>query len=407
MSRYPLRALCVLGVFCMMLMSSTATAQNKVVLVLSFEQHGVTASIEEVFGAPADIGDKLADLVRERLRERGIEVSTTDAGIHGTVAGTVVLFGKAEGGGEVAGVSVGGLRVGLGRRKEKAFVVIEARLLDEASGQIVTMVTGRGESDRSGTNLFARTREIDIATLDLNSEEFIETSIGEATHQAVDQLADGIADATDELGTFAPPPPAAAPEPAMSPAAAPMPVSGGPVGPFAWAPYQFNGTEHFRYDVSQTEDGTTETGFYQMDLQPAGAGQVRMQVSGQLGDDSYSSTVTTGTGTQGMMMGYPQFMTMGPVGIMLFNPMSWMMIQGRELTLGDGWSSSSGGETMEVRVESECHHAGQSGMMVVFRENGDPRMQSCLAPGVALPIRVVMNDDDGLQIDLTLVEYRP
>ena len=404
MSRYSLRALCAFGVFCMMQMSSSAEAQNKRVLVLSFEQHSVTASIEEVFGAPADIGDKLADLVRDRLRERGIEVAENESGVHGTVAGTVVLFGKAEGGGEVAGVSVGGLRVGLGRRREKAFVVIEARLLDDASGQIVTMVTGRGESDRSGTNLFARTREIDIATLDLNSEEFMETSIGEATHQAVDELAEGIADAADELGTFAPPP--ADPEPAMAPTAPPMAVSGGPVSPFAWAPYQFNGTEHFRYDVSQTEDGSTKTGFYQMDLQPAGAGQVRMQVSGQLGDDSYSSTVTTGTGTQGMMMGYPQFMTMGPVGIMLFNPMSWMMIQGRELTLGDGWSSSSGGESAEVRVESECHHAGQSGMLVVFRENGNPRLQSCLAPGVALPIRVLMTDDD-TQIELTLVEYRP
>jgi hypothetical protein len=178
------------------------------------------------------------------------------------------------------------------------------------------------------------------------------------------------------------------------------------VAPFAWAPYQFNGTEHFRYDVRQTEDGITESGFYQLDLEPAGPGQVRMQVSGQLGDDSYSSTVTTGTGTQGMMMGYPQFMTMGPVGLMLFNPMSWMAIQGRQLTLGDGWSSSQDGETMEARVESQCQAAGQSGMLLVFRENGAVRTQSCLAPDVALPIQTSMHDDD-MVIELTLVEYRP
>ena len=395
----------VLGLsFFLAIVTGQLVAQGKRVVVISFEQRNVLSSIEEVFGGEADIGDKIADLVRARLREHGVEVVESDTDVHGRVNGSIMVFGKAEGGGEVAGVSVRGLRVGLGRRKEKAFVVLEARLLNAFNGQVVTVVTGRGESDRSGTDLFARTREVDLASIDLTSEEFTETSIGEATHQAVDQLAEEIADATDDLDT-APPP---APEPAAAPMAAPTApaVSGGPVGPFAWAPYQFRGTEHFRYDVILTEDGDTETGFYQLDLEPAGAGQVRMQVSGQLGDDSYSSTVTTGTGTQGMMMGYPQFMTMGPIGIMLFNPMSWMMLQGRQLTLGDGWSSSQGGDSMEIRVESQCSHAGQSGMDVVFRENGTVRTQSCLAPDVALPIRVSMHDDD-MVLQLTLVEYRP
>jgi len=381
-------------------------AQNKRVVVSPFEQRNVLSSIEEVFGGEADIGDKIADLVRARLREHGVDVVEDNADVNGQVNGAIMVFGRAEGSGEVAGVSVGGVRVGLGRRKEKAFVVLEARLLNAYNGHVVTVVTGRGESDRSGTDLFARTRDIDIANIDLNSEEFTETSIGEATHQAVDQLAEELADAADDLDTAPPPEPTPAVAAAPVAAAAQPTVSGGPVAPFAWAPYQFNGTEHFRYDVVQTEDGGTETGFYQLDLEPAGASQVRMQVSGQLGDDSYSSTVTTGTGTQGMMMGYPQFMTMGPVGIMLFNPMSWMAIQGRQLTIGDGWSASQDGETMEARVESQCQAAGQSGMLLVFRENGQVRTQSCLAPDIALPIMTSMHDDD-MSIELTLVEYRP
>jgi hypothetical protein len=107
-----------------------------------------------------------------------------------------------------------------------------------------------------------------------------------------------------------------------------------------------------------------------------------------------------------MMMGYPQFMTMGPVGLMLFNPMAWMTIQGRQLTLGDGWSTSQDGETMEIRVESQCEAAGHSGMLIVFRENGVVRTQSCLAPDVALPLTTMFNDDDTV-MELTLVEYRP
>jgi hypothetical protein len=397
--------ICVL--FFLTMTSGAVAAQGKRVVVLSFEQNGVVSSIEEVFGGEADIGEKIADLVRARLRERSIEVAESNDGVQGTVSGQILVFGRQEGGGEVAGVSVRGLRVGLGRRQEKAFVVLEARLLDAGSGRIVSVLTGRGESDRSGTDLFARTRNIDLASIDLTSDEFTETSIGEATHQAVDELAEEIANATDGLGDAPPPAAAAAPAPAAPlAAAAPVSAPAGPIGPFAWAPYQFNGTEHFRYDVRQTEDGSTATGFYQLDLQPAGPGQVRMQVSGQLGDDSYSSTVTTGTGTQGMMMGYPQFMTMGPVGILLFNPMAWMTIQGRQLTLGDGWSSSQDGETMEARVESQCQAAGQAGMLLVFRENGVVRTQSCLAPDIALPITTAMHDDD-VSIEMTLVEYRP
>jgi hypothetical protein len=408
MKRYARESGILIAVFFLLAtFGGLAVAQGKRIVVLSFEQNNVNSSIEEVFGGEADIGEKLADLVRAKLRERSVEVAESNDGVQGTVSGSILVFGRQEGGGEVAGVSVGGLRVGLGRRREKAYVVLEARLVDAGSGRTVSVLSGRGESDRSGTDLFARTRNIDLASIDLTSEEFTETSIGEATHQAVDELAEEIADATDELGDAPAPaaptdPPAATPAP-VAPAAA---VSGGPVAPFIWAPYQFNGTEHFKYDVNQTEDGSTETGFYQLDLEPAGPGQVRMQVSGQLGDDSYSSTVTTGTGTQGMMMGYPQFMTMGPVGLMLFNPMSWMAIQGRQLTLGDGWSATQDGETMEARVESQCQAAGQSGMLLVFRENGVVRTQSCLAPNIALPITTSMHNDD-MTIELTLVEYRP
>jgi len=76
------------------------------------------------------------------------------------------------------------------------------------------------------------------------------------------------------------------------------------------------------------------------------------------------------------------------------------------VSVGDGWSSSQGGETMEVRVESECQAAGQGGMLLVFRENGVVRTQSCLAPDIALPITTSMSDDD-MVLELTLVEYRP
>ena len=115
----------------------------------------------------------------------------------------------------------------------------------------------------------------------------------------MNQLCDEIKSAVGRLGTFASEEraPAALPTPEEPSAVAAMPVvPSGPVGTFAWAPYQFRGSEHFRYDVRQQNGGDTETGFYQLDFQPAGTNRVRMQVNWQLGDQSQSSTVTTRTG---------------------------------------------------------------------------------------------------------------
>lgn len=385
--------------------ASAQEPQEKAVVVLTFDQLAVMDGINEVFGGEYDLGRGIANLVGLRLEEKHhITVVESEPDAQGSVAGTIVLFGKAEGEGEVSGVSVGRLRVGLGRKKEKAAVMLEARLIDLASGMTVTSVTGSGESDRGGWNLSARVRGgAELADLDLSSDEFKDTAIGEATHEAVNELCKEIASEVERLGTFAVAEEAPPAEP-MAPAGGV--IAGGPVGTFAWMPYQFRGTEHFRYDVRQGGGADMETGYYQLDLEPAGTGRVRMKVDGRIGDEAYSSTVTTGVGGEGMQMGYMQFMTLGPIGLTLFNPMSWMMLQGHELTVGDGWTYSSGGESIAVQVESECSHAGHGGLLVVVRENGAPRQQSCVAPDVALPLRVQLNDEDEV-IDMTLVEYRP
>ncbi len=387
---------------CLILVSTQARAQvaeKKTVVVLSFDQLAVMDGVREVFGGEYDLGRGIAKLVRERLQQRKDITIVEDAtGAQGSVEGTIILFGKAEGEGEVGGVSVGGVRVGLGRKREKAAVVLEARLIDHASGSMVTSVTGMGESDRGEWRVSARARNVDLANFDLSGDEFKKTSIGEATHKAVDELAKGITNAVPELGTIAVRAPVV-PAPAG-------PVTTGTVGTFAWMPYQFKGTEHFRYDVRQTDDGETEVGFYQLDLQPAGQNRVRMAVQGKLGDEQYSSTVTTGTGTDGMQMGFGQFMTLGPIGLTLFNPLSWMMLSGHELNVGDGWSYASGGESWSVKVDRNCSQAGQDGVLIVVSENNRVLQESCVARDVALPLRVKLMDD-GSVTEMTLVSYRP
>jgi hypothetical protein len=220
------------------------------------------------------------------------------------------------------------------------------------------------------------------------------------------------------IGAVAAPPapvaaaPAAAAQ-AIPPAAA---VPSGPVvypsGPFAYAPYRFRGTEHFRYDVTQTENNRPSTGYYILDLQPAGPGQARMTVQGQLGEDQFSSSTTLplsegGLSMPQMMMSFGPLNGAGPLFPALFNPAAWMMFGGRQLTVGDGWQNSHGGETVSVRVEAQCSAGGQGGVLVRIRQNDQVRQESCLSPTVALPLRTLMVSNDGDRIELTLTEYRP
>ncbi|HEX9691983.1 MAG TPA: CsgG/HfaB family protein [Gemmatimonadales bacterium] len=412
-SEYGVVTIGVLGM-CVVL-SGVARAQDRAgakrVEVQAFDQFAVMASVEEVFGGKYDLGGGIAELVRKRLVEMGVLSSAEDS-TEGRVEGAIVYFGKESGRGEAAGVSVGGVRLGLGRRREVALVTLEARLLDVASGQMVTVATGNGTSDRGGWDLAARARGgADLGRIDLSGDQFKKSALGEATYKAVEELAGAIAGGLPRLGTFVVSAPAPVePAPAVvAPSAPTMAVSGGAVGvggAFMWAPYQFRGTEHFRYAAEQIEDGQKQSGFYQLDLQPAGQGRVRMAVSGQLGDESYSSTVTTGIGAEGMQMGMGQFMALGPLGMTLLNPTAWIMLSGHELAVGDGWSYSSGGESSSIRVESQCAEAGQSGVLIVFRENDAVRLESCVARDVALPLRMVLNDD-ATRMELRLTEYRP
>ncbi len=236
---------------------------------------------------------------------------------------------------------------------------------------------------------------------------------------AVGQVSGGPAKAGDCVGTCpsAPATPTAAPEQAAAPAPAAAPVVAAvgaiaalPSGSWAWSPYQFKGTEHFRYDVRKVDGKDVETGFYTLDIQPASGGSYKMRVDGKLGDDAYSSTVTAPSangGGMGGMMGMGQLMALGPIGLTLFNPMWGMMFMGHELTLGDGWAQSSGGHSTSVKVESKCQYAGVNGLLTVMRENQEVKSESCLSPNVPLPLGVTLHDGKSDVTEMKLVEFRP
>lgn len=417
--------------------SLAAQGAPKKILVLDFDQTQVQSGLREIFGRDnVNVGRSIARFLAARLAEApGVEVVRTSGslpftmdpsaaaaagrsnGADAVVAGSLVVYGSASGTAGVGGPRIGGVRLNVGRRTTVVAVSLETRVIDVASGQMLGVVPGNAQGSRSGLAIGVEVPNLIDASgfIDMTRDDFRRTAIGQFTDSAIAQLVIGIGEMRSRIGSIAAAPPAA---PATAAPAAPMAAApAGPVGPvvypsgpFMYAPFQFRGTEHFRYTVTQTENGRTNSGFYQFDLTPAGPGQVRMSVQGQLGTDQWSSSVTLqvgqAMGPQSMMMFAP-LMSMGPLAMTLFNPTSWMLFQGHQLSVGDGWSSSSGGESMSIRVEQQCAYGGQGGLLVVMRENNRVASESCVSPTVALPLRSFYSSDDGDRVELVLTEFRP
>jgi len=202
-------------------------------------------------------------------------------------------------------------------------------------------------------------------------------------------------------------------EPLNQPNAAAPPTSGGALpalysqpitGPFTWGMYSFKGTEHFRYNVQQRDGNENKNGSYTFDAKPAGNGNTRLSVAGNMGSDSYSSTVTVGPNEGIPMM---SLIGLGPVGLALFNPVWMLLLGGHQWELGSGWQSTQNGETSSFKVEEKCQQAGVNGLKGVWRQNQKVAMNMCVSPNVGLPLALTFNNDDGSMTAMQLVEFRP
>ncbi len=171
-----------------------------------------------------------------------------------------------------------------------------------------------------------------------------------------------------------------------------------------WRPYEFEGTEAFRYEVTHTEDDEVTTGFYALKLTPAAQGRVTFDVEAQLGEIDCTASVTAERRQLGPQYMWTGCMMMAPVLMAVHTPMA-MWFMGRSFERGDHWEMRHGDESLSFRVESECSHAGQDGMLAVVKENDELRLRACVATDVVLPLAVTWRDN-GDTVDMTLVEYR-
>jgi len=202
-----------------------AWAQKKRVAIMDFEYGTVQAGVSAVFGMNIDIGKGIADLLVDRLVRDGTysvierkalqkllaeqnfsnsdRADSTSAakigkmlGVDAIIIGSITQFGRDDknvgvGGGVMKNI---GSKYGLGNvgvKNAKAVVGISARTVLVETGEILSVASGKGESQRSGTTLFGAgsgTKTAAGGGVDMSSSNFANSIIGEATSAAVAAL---------------------------------------------------------------------------------------------------------------------------------------------------------------------------------------------------------------------------
>jgi curli biogenesis system outer membrane secretion channel CsgG len=209
---------------CILIPASLAQ-QKKRVAVLNFDYGTVQSSVSAIFGTNVDVGKGISDLLVQKLVQDGkysvIERNAIDKilneqnfansdrvdsstaakigrvlGVDAVIMGTITQFGRDDKSTGIGGSVIGGLgsKFGVGgvqKNKAKAVVGVTARLVDTSTAEILAAVTGEGESTRSGTSLLGAGGSSDTSAggnYDMSSQNFSQTILGEAVHQAVNSV---------------------------------------------------------------------------------------------------------------------------------------------------------------------------------------------------------------------------
>jgi len=123
-------------------------------------------------------------------------------GLNAIIIGTITEFGgetkKFSAGGLTSHIPGGGALGGIGTSKSKANVVLDARMVNTETAEILAVASGKGQSGRSGMML----EGIGGGSgggIDMGSSDFQRTIIGEATRQAVDELTRQLASQSEKI----------------------------------------------------------------------------------------------------------------------------------------------------------------------------------------------------------------
>ena len=199
-----------------------APAAKHRVAVMNFDYGTVQSSVSAIFGTDQDIGKGISAMLIEKLVKDGqysvIERAALDKilaeqnfsnsdranptsaakigqllGVDTIIIGSITQFGRDDKHTNIGGGGFGskyGLG-GIGTKNSKAVVAVSARMVNVNTGEIISAVTGNGESSRGGTSLLGAGGGGGGGgggAVDMGSSNFGNTILGEATRKAVDDM---------------------------------------------------------------------------------------------------------------------------------------------------------------------------------------------------------------------------
>jgi curli biogenesis system outer membrane secretion channel CsgG len=225
MKRLLLRTFIVWTALCLVAAAQTPqtpTPRKKRVAVFDFDYATVRTNSAALFGSDVDVGKGISDLlvtylvkdgtysVIERkamdkiLREQNFSNSdranpTSAAqlgkllGVDAIIVGSITQFGNDNKNTNVGGGGGGWSRFGVGgfsRKKSKAVVGIDARIVNIDTAEIMAVAEGKGESTRESTSMLGgggSWHGFGAGAVDFGSSDFQNTIIGEAVKAAVEK----------------------------------------------------------------------------------------------------------------------------------------------------------------------------------------------------------------------------
>lgn len=205
-------------------LSEAQNVDKKRVAVDPFDYSTVRTMVQAMFGTDQDIGRGIQAMLVKRITTEGkmvvVERSKIDKiqaeqdlnasgraqkgtgarigkirGADALLYGDIVTFGRDDKKKSVAGGGFGGGIIGgiaAARKEDKAVVVINYRLVDAETSEVIASGEARGESSRKSKGIggfLAGFGGGGGAVVDMNSSNFAETIIGEATMDCVNKLA--------------------------------------------------------------------------------------------------------------------------------------------------------------------------------------------------------------------------
>lgn len=203
---------------------ATAQERKRKVAVLNFEYGTVQSFVSSIFGSNVDVGKGVADILVEKLVKSGAyqvyerkalekiiaeqNLSNSDRfdaataakigqliGVDAIIMGSITRFGRDDKTTEVGAIGRVTGRYGIssvGKKQSKAVVALTARLVGVDTAEIMTAASGAGESTRSGAALMGSGGAQSSSGggyYDMNSRNFADTILGEATYRAAEETA--------------------------------------------------------------------------------------------------------------------------------------------------------------------------------------------------------------------------